>query len=732
MPILKSLALQCFIISLISCQSQDQTVQKTTPNWGFNPQFESKIDSLVSILTLEEKVNLAHGSGKFFSGGVERLGISEVQYADGPLGVREEIERDTWSPIGWTNDSASYFPCGGGLAATWNPALSRIYGECIGAEARARGKDYLLAPAINIQRTPLNGRNYEYFSEDPYLISTMAVPYVRGVQDQDVAACVKHFAVNNQETNREFVDAQMNERALREIYLPAFKATVQEGQAYSIMGAYNKFRGKYLCENQYMLNDILKGEWGFQGTVVSDWAATHSTIASANSGLDVEMGSAGDYQDWFMADALKDAVKSGDVSEKVIDEIARRNLRVLINLKKTDSNRKKGAINIEKHRKLMYEVASESIVLLKNSNNVLPLDVQTIKSIAVIGDNAKQKHASGGFGAGVKVQYEVSPFEGLQNRLPNMALNYAQGYKKQFIPDGNKREFLLQPDNTPNQKMIDEAVAAAQKSDVAIIFAGSNRISESESMDRADMDLPYGQIELIEAVAAANPKTVVVLACGTPFDLRRVNDASSAIIWAWFNGSEGGNALADVIIGTVNPSGKLPFTIPYKLEDSPAHATNSFPGTKESVTYDEGLLVGYRWFDTKKVPALFAFGHGESYTSYEYGVVSTDKPEYKNGETISVSVEVKNSGDIEGLETVQIYMEDVESSLMRPLKELKGFSKVSLDAGQTDKVQIDIPVSSLAFFDDKKMKWVVEPGEFKIHIGTSSADVKKTLSVEVI
>lgn len=733
MSLFKSLLVTALaLLFCIGCQPSAKPTKKATPNWAFNSELEPQVDSLVSLLTLEEKVNLAHGNGKFWSAGVERLGIPDVQYADGPLGVREELGRDSWSPLGVTTDSASFFPCGGGLAATWNTELALTYGECIGAETRARGKDYLLAPAINIQRTPLNGRNYEYFSEDPYLITKMAVPYVQGVQDQDVAACVKHFAVNNQETNREYVDARMGERALREIYLPAFKATVQEGQAYSIMGAYNRFRGEYLCENEYMLRDILKGEWGFQGTVMSDWAATHSTVVSANAGLDIEMGSAGEYEDWFMADALRDSVLSGAVSEDVINEIAARNLRVLLNVKKTDASRKKGAINVEKHRKLMYDVASESIVMLKNSQNVLPIDVSKVGSIAVIGDNAKQKHAAGGFGAGVKVQYEVSPYEGLQNRLPEMTLNYAQGYKKQYLPEEGKRMFEMQPDQNPDQELIKEAVAAAEKSDVAVIFAGANRYIESESIDRANMDLPYGQYELIEAVSAVNPNTIVVLVCGTAFDLRRVDDASSAILWAWFNGSEGGNALADVLTGVINPSGKMPFTIPKKLEDSPAHATNSFPGTKEKVTYDEGLLVGYRWFDTKNIAPLFSFGHGISYSAFEYEGISADKDSYKTDETITISASIKNTSGILGQETIQVYMEDLEASVDRPKKELKGFQKMTVAAGQTSKVQIQIPVSSFAFFDDKAMEWVIESGQFKLHIGASSTDIKEEITIEVL
>lgn len=719
-------------LALFSCQPKPQE-QADIPNWAFDPALESRVDSIVSVLTLAEKVALAHANGKFWSPGVERLGIPDVQIADGPLGVREELERNTWSPAGWTTDSASFFPAGGGLSATWNIDLARTYGECIGAEARARGKDYLLAPAINIQRSPLNGRNYEYFSEDPYLNARIAVPYVQGVQSQDVASCVKHYAVNNQETNRGSIDVQVDERTLREIYLPAFKAATIEGQAYSMMGAYNRFRGDYLCENDYMLNKILKGEWGFKGTLMSDWGAVHSTVQSANSGLDLEMGTEGrdDYNTWYFADALKESVESGEVSEATLNEIAKRNIRVLLNVKKTDESRLKGDINVDKHRKLMYDVASESIVLLKNFKKLLPLDQTKVGSIAVIGDNAKQKHASGGFGAGVKAQYEVSPLEGLQNRYPDVEINYAQGYKKQYIQEEGKPYFLLEPDNNPDQKLIAEAVAAAKKSEVAVIFCGTNRLAESESTDRKNMDLPYGQNELIKAVAKANPNTIVVVIAGTAFDLREIEKASSTIVWSWFNGSEAGNALADVLFGKVNPSGKLPFTIPLKLEDSPAHATNSFPGSETVVEYKEGLLVGYRWFDAKKTEVMYPFGHGKSYTDFTYASAKTDKSNYKADETIKVSVEVSNVGTVEGKEIIQVYSEDIEASVERPVKELKAFKKVGIAPGGKQTVEIEVPVSSLAFYDDQSSTWKVEAGEFNLHIGSSSQDIRKRVKILV-
>lgn len=707
----------------------DNTSQPDRHSNTFDVSLESEVDKIVASLTLEEKVELLYGSGKFWSAGVERLGIEEVQYADGPLGIREELERHSWSPAGWTSDSATFFPAGGGLSATWNTGLALKYGTAMGAEARARNKDYLLAPAVNIQRSPLGGRNYEYFTEDPLLNVSMAVPMIKGIQSQDVAATIKHFAINNQETLRGSIDVQASERTIREIYLPVYKAAVMDADVYSVMCSYNRFRGPYVCESEYLLSEILKGEWGFQGTVMSDWGATHSTIESALYGLDIEMGDGeeGTYNEVFLADPLVQAVQNGELDESVVDGMAKRVIRVLLNIKKTDPTRKKGAINTEEHRKLVYDVASESIVLLKNSENILPLNKNSLSSIAVIGDNATQILASGGFGAGVKAKYEVTPMEGLKSRLPGITINFAQGYEEEYERIG----YVNYPDYEGNDALVAEAVETAKNSEMVLLFIGGNRDVESEAYDRSTMELPFGQPELIDAVTKANPNTIIVMIAGTPFDLREIENSTSTLVWSWFNGSEAGNAIADVLIGEINPSGKLPFTIPVKLDDSPAHATNSFPGNETEVVYEEGILVGYRWYDTKDVEPMYAFGHGLSYTSFSYDSPTPDKSSYSKSDTIELSIPITNSGRQAGKETIQVYIQKSDSEVMRASKELKGFTKVDLEAGASTDAKVLIDVADLAYFNESDMNWVVEPGEYIIHVGSSSRDIRNSTTITI-
>lgn len=699
--------------------------------------FDAKIDKLISQMTLEEKIGMLHGNSMFTSGGVKRLGIPELKMADGPLGVREEISRDNWSPAGLTNDFATYYPAGGGLAATWNVEMAHKFGTSLGEELRARDKDMLLSPAINIVRTPLGGRTYEYMSEDPFLNKKIAVPLIVGLQENDVMACVKHYAANNQETNRDFVDVQIDERTLREIYLPAFEASVKEGKAYSIMGAYNKFRGEYLCENDYMLNKILRDEWGFKGVVVSDWAAVHSTGKALKNGLDIEMGTPKPFNEFFLADKLIAAVKSGEVSETEINLHVKRILRTLFQVKAIDGkNRAKGSIATEAHYQDAYKIAAEAIVLLKNENNALPLKLEGVKSVAVIGNNAIKKNALGGFGAGVKTKREVTPLEGLQNRLPSsIKINYAEGYLERYEEKnkGNLGNLTSTGPVTINQldpSKLQEAIEAAKNSDVAIIFAGSNRDYETEASDRRDLKLPFGQEELIQKVLAVNPRTIVVMVAGAPFEVEEISKKTSALVWTWFNGSEGGNALADVLLGKVNPSGKLPWTMPKKLIDSPAHATNSFPGDK-AVNYAEGILVGYRWFDTKKIEPLYPFGYGLSYTSFAFENAKANKAAYASGETISVSINVKNTGKTDGKEVVQLYASKSDSKVTRAAKELKGFRKVFVKAGSSQPVTIQVPVKELAYYDVASKKWIVEPGKYTLSLGNSSRDIKKEIIVNI-
>jgi len=686
----------------------------------------AKIDAIIKKLTLEEKIDMLHANGIFSSAGVERLGIPELMTDDGPLGVREDV-KPGWGSANLTTDSATFFPNGSALAATWNPELAYRYGHDMGEEARARKKYIMLAPAFNIARTPLCGRTYEYYSEDPFLNARLAVQSVKGIQSQHIAACVKHFAVNNQEVERDRVSVDVDERALREIYLPAFKAAVTEGNAWTIMSAYNKLRGVYCSENDYLLNKILKGEWKFKGVVISDWGGTHSTVDAANNGLDLEMGSPLPYNTYYFADKLLDSVKAGKVSVKVIDDKVRRILWLMYHTSLSD-NPPAGKMNTPEHSKTAYDIASESIVLLKNNRHLLPLNTSTIKSVAVIGDNATRTFHLGGFGAGVKAKYEVTALVGLRKRLANaIKMYYAQGYSGVYRPSRSNTGKPTKADST----MIQQAVMAAKISDMAILFIGGNRDYESESRDRKDLSLPFGEQALVDAVTAANPKTIVVVVGGAPYDIGKIKKNNQTIVWSWYNGSENGNALADVLTGKVNPSGKLPFTFPANLKDSPAHALNAYPGENLKVDYKEGILVGYRWFDTKKIEPLYCFGYGLSYTDYQYSGLQTSKKSYQHADNIVATIKVKNAGKYAGKETVQLYVSKESSTVDRAEKELKAFKKVMIAAGETAEVSLTIPVKDLAYYDVKTSKWVVEPGTYKLLAGTSSRDIKETATITV-
>jgi beta-glucosidase len=730
MPIIGFLILSIYIFDGHSVTSAGLT-QK---NSSLQLQIEAKADSILDLLTLEEKIALLHGNSKFASTGIPRLGLPELKSADGPTGVREEVERDSWEPLNLATDSATFFPAGPALAATWNRDLAYRYGEALGEEARVRGKDILLGPSVNIIRTPLSGRNFEFFTEDPYLNAEIAVDYIRGLQSKDAAACIKHYIANNQEWMRWRINVQVDERALREIYLPVYKAAVQKAGVLAFMGAYNKVRRWYCCENNYLLNKILKEGWGFKGVVMSDWGATHSTIDAALNGLDIEMGTRKKYEDYYFANPLIEAVKRGDVPESIINDKAHRVLYVMLSCKTMNKNRCRGSIGTPEHLKTAYDVASEGIVLLKNNKDDLPLNQKTIKRLAVFGENANHCHAKEGFGAGVKAQKEITPLQGLENKLKGkVEIQFAQGYEERynFIDTGRKWKLRV-PDSTANDDLIHEAVVIAKGCDAALIFGGSNRSIESEGFDRKNMALPFGQAELIKAVAKVNPNTIVVMIASAPYDLNEIEPFLSTLVWGWFNGSEAGTALADVIFGDVNPSGKLPFTMPVRLEDSPAHALNTYPGEDSAtVVYKEGILVGYRWFDTKAIAPLYPFGHGLSYTRFDYSSIQTDRNVYAVNDIIRLSLTVKNTGDRAGAEIVQIYMHDIEASVIRPAKELKGFEKVFLRPGEEKTIRIDLPVQYLAFFDDQSMTWVVEPGRFELMAGSSSRDIRDSVFVEV-
>lgn len=694
---------------------------------------EKQIIQLIKKMTLSEKVGMLHGNSKFYTNSVNRLGIPEWSLSDGPNGVRAEMKRDVWEYAGLTNDSSTCFPPGSAMAATWNVNLTRQRGFVLGEEARFRKKDVLLGPGINIIRSPLCGRNFEYMSEDPFLISQLAVAYITALQSKDVAASVKHYLANNQEENRFTIDSYMSERALREIYLPGFKSAIMGGGALTVMSAYNKFRGDWCSENYYIGRTLLRDEFKFKGVYMSDWNATHSTEKAALAGLDLEMGTEiQDYKDWYFAEPLIKAVVEGRLKESLIDEKVANILRVMFKTKVFDpKTREKGNINTKEHQQVAYRSAVESIVLLKNEKSFLPLNMNELKSIAVIGDNATRKHCGGGLSSEIKTLYEITPLQALTQKFGNnVKINFAQGYNKQstFIQDTNKGQLNT---DTIDWKLIDEAVAQARQSDVTIIFAGLNHDFDSESFDRIHMRLPYGQEQLIQEVAKVNPKTIVVIIAGSPLELSGIAYRVPALVWAWYGGMEAGNAVIDVLSGKEFPSGKLPFTMPVTLNQSPAHAMGNFPARDLKTTYEEDILVGYRWYDYKCIEPLYPFGFGLSYTSFAITNIATDKKEYTKDDEISVNLTLKNNGKLAGAEVVQLYSSEPVCSVMRPKKELKAFQKVFLQAGEQKNVTLKVKVQDMAFYSEKASNWVVEPGEFVLHIGTSVKDIKSSLSVMV-
>ncbi len=715
----------CTFLSYINLSAQNSTKEEAAQ--------EKAIQSLIKKMTLQEKVGLLHANSKFYVTGIKRLGIPELALSDGPHGVRAEINRDNWAYAGWTNDSSTCFPTGTALAASWNPQLSAERGMVLGEEARYRKKDILLGPGINIIRSPLCGRNFEYMSEDPFLISSLTVPYIKALQSKDVAASVKHYLANNQEENRVTVDVSMSDRALHEIYLPGFKAAVQEGGSLTVMAAYNKFRGDWCSESNYLDREILRTELGFKGVLMTDWNAAHSTIKAALAGLDLEMGTdIKDYNEWYFANPLINAVKEGKVPVSIIDEKVANILRVMMKIKMLDEkNRAKGSMNTPAHQQAAYKSAAEAIVLLRNKNAVLPVDFTSIKSIAVIGDNATRKHCSGGLSSEIKSLYEITPLDALTKKYGNsLKINFAQGYEKQskFAEGSNIGQYDTKK---IDWKLIDEAVSAAKKSDIAVIFCGLNHDFDTESFDRIDMKLPYGQETLIREVAKANPRTIVVIIAGSPLEMAGFSERVPAILWSWFGGMEAGNAVADVLSGKVNPSGKLPFTIPVSLEQSPAHALGNFPGRDLKVNYEEDILVGYRWFDTKNIVPQYPFGFGLSFTSFEISGLQTDKKIYNTGDVIHISYTIKNSGKLYGAEVAQIYASDPVCSVLRPSQELKGFEKVFLQPGESKSVKTDIKVSDLAFWNESQKKWTVEPGDFILHLGNSSRNIIESAIIKI-
>lgn len=737
--ILKTSLIICYAALLLSCAQAGKDVPAYLDE---GQPLEVRVEDALSRMTLEEKVKILHAQSKFSSAGVPRLGIPELWTSDGPHGIRPEVLWDEWDQAGWTNDSCVAFPALTCLAATWNEDMAALYGKSIGEEARYREKDVLLGPGVNICRTPLNGRNFEYMGEDPYLASRMVVPYVQEVQKNGVATCVKHFALNNQEDNRNDYDAVVDDRTLYEIYLPAFKAAVQEGGAWSIMGAYNLYKGQHACHNQYLLNDILKGEWGFDGAVISDWGGTHDTDEAITNGLDLEFGSWTDgltwsksnsYDSYFMAGPYLEKLRNGSASEDVLNEKVRRVLRLIFRTA-MKSGKPAGAMCSPEHYDAARRIAGEGIVLLKNDNDVLPVDVGTVKKIAVIGENAVKMMTVGGGSSSLKVQHECSPLEGIRAAVGDkVEIVYERGYVGDVggTFDGVATGQDLSESRTEAQ-LVADAVAAAREADAVLFFGGLNKAGnqDCEGSDRLHLELPYAQDKVIEALADANLNMAVVIVSGNAVAMPWIGKVNT-VVEAWYSGSQAGHAIADVLFGKVNPSGKLPFTFPVKLEDNGAHAMGAYQTGDLSVEYKEGLYVGYRWADKHDVEPLFPFGHGLSYTDFTYGKAKCRKTSVKAGAVVKVSVDVTNSGDVAGKEVVQLYIGDEESALERPVKELKGFRKVYLEPGQTKTVTFGITPDDLKYFDDVQHDWVLEPGRFTAYVGSSSRDIRTEVSFEV-
>lgn len=735
--------------------------QATTPQERLTAH-DGEINKIIAQMSLEEKVEMLHSKTNMSSEGVPRFGIQDIKYADGPFGIREEGVPHGFQSAGWVTDSATYFPTGSALAATWSKELAYKYGQGMGAEARRRGKDIILGPAVNIQRLPVGGRTYEYFSEDPMLAAVLGVGYVQGVQDAGTAACVKHYALNNQELNRGSVNVVCDERTMREIYLKPFEATVKEAGAMAIMPAYNKVNGFYCSENEVLLNQILRKEWGFRGLTVSDWGGTHSTMGAALHGLDVQMTG-----DNYLGPALIDSVKVGKVPESVVDDKVREILRVRFAIEAIpDDKCNLETASLPESRATAYEVASKSITLLKNEGGLLPIK-KDVKKIAVIGRNAIALTQSGGMGAGVKSVYEVSPLQGLQNKKPEgVEISYAPAYKDymgmfafwrgpEFLK--NHPEISAEIDAPADPEMLAEALALAKDADLVIYFFGTNKSIETEGSDRENINLPLDQERIAEELAAVNPNIVGVMISGGPCDLVRVEKCIPTLVQGWWNGLEGGNALADVLYGNIAPSGKLPFTFPLRLADSPAYALDNYPQKSEiegdlfgnmyrqdvsgqrkrpravssTAYYSEGSLVGYRWFDTKNVPVMYAFGHGLSYVDFAYGAVKTDKASYKEDDTIKVTFDITNEGGMAADEVAQVYVHRVDATVEWPFKELKGFTRQTINAGEKKVVTVEIPVRDLRYWDTVSGDWKLEHGKIDILVGSASDDIRQSVSVEI-
>ena len=717
---------------------------------------EKRIEELMSQLTLEEKIDMIHGAGIFQTGGVPRLGIPPLKMSDGPMGVRKEFARDSWLNIGTTDDYVSYLPSTSALASTWSRDMAYQTGLVLGAEARGRGKDVILAPGINIKRSPLCGRNFEYMSEDPRVVEELVVPLIKGIQENDLAACVKHLAVNNQETDRLEVDTYVDERTLREIYFPGFKAAIDKGESHTIMGAYNRMYGEFCSHNKYLLTKMLREEWAYDGAVISDWGAVHDTKEAAESDLDIEMSVTGNFDNYYMAKPLLQAVRKGEIKEECIDKKVCNILRTMLRLNmlgEDRKDRKSGTYNAPSHREAILACAEESIILLKNEDNRLPIQKDSLETLAIIGQNGECLHAGGGGSAEIKALYEISPLLGMKMELGgDSQVKYAKGY---YVPSKRERKLNWQQDSLEKQetekeeerlynerlkeevksrqeKLLHEAVQLAKETKEVILIVGLDHDHDIEGKDREDMKLPYGQDRLISEVLAVNPNAIVVVIAGSPIEMESWEEEAKAIVWSYYAGMEGGRALAKVLLGDVNPSGKLAETFPKNHMDSPAHKLGEF-GTYGKVTYNEGVYVGYRYYDSYDINVEFPFGHGLSYTTFEYSdlEITLDETSMEDDVNARIRITIRNTGTVSGAEVVQVYVADKEASVVRPAHELKVFTKVYLEPGKEQVVDIKLNKNSFGFFDENKHSFVVEPGDFIIQVGSSSRDIRLSETIRL-
>lgn len=710
---------------------------------------ETWIEDIIKQMTLDEKIEMIHGAGLFRTGGIDRLGIPPLVMSDGPVGVRADFEDKQWIPNGLNSDLTSYFPCGSALAATYNPELAKLNGQVLGEEARGRGKDVILAPGINVKRTPLCGRNFEYMSEDPLLIEELCVPFIQGIQKNDVAACVKHLAANSQETARMEVDNIVDERTLQELYYKGFFAALRKGPSYCLMGAYNKLNGEYCCTSRKLLNEVVRNQWEYDGVIISDWGAVHDTVEAAESGLDIEMDVHYNFDQHYMANPLKEKIENGEISKALVDKKVSNILRLMKRLNmlcEDKGKRKAGTYSNPEHHQAALEIARESLVLLKNEEQRLPIRKSGLRRIAVIGDNAVRIHSKKGGSSELNALYEITPLMGIKKLLGgNVKVEYAKGYrvddKLDSIYDGKEiwqakstqkayfSDDIAETDLKEREHLLEEAVELAKNVDEVIFIGGLNHAQDLEGKDRKNMILPYGQDQVIEAILKVNPNTVIVICAGAPVEMPWAEKAK-AILFQYYAGMEGGTALAESLFGENNPSGKLPETFPYHAEDCLAIQLGEM-GNKEAVEYQEKLKVGYRQYDSDKTDVAFCFGHGLSYSQFLYSDLSAYVAQTEEDICVKISFTVTNTGSVSGKETAQLYVGAPESSAWRPVHELKAFRKVNLKQGEQKKIRIKLGKDAFSYYAFKQNQFIIEGGTYVIEIGSSSRDIRERLTIHL-